>query len=433
MHALLAVVALSLHSAWIPPWDANALTSIQSNMGALQESNPVWYSWNADGTIATNWNAENPTWRAAMTGTRLIPTIQNVIGGSFDAAAVQTMLATAAARDAHANAIAQIVTSNAFDGIDVDYERVPAASRASFTAFVTSLAQKLHAAGKTLSVTVYAKTSDVTWDGAGGEDWPAIGAAADEVKIMAYDYHESATGPGPITPLDWLDQVATYAESVIAGTKIIIGLPWYGYDWSSTGTRSVTYASAMIAAQNTGATITHDVNGEATYSYADHVVYFQDAAAYGRKIELLTQKHPGIGGIANWAAGVEDPAIWPILKGGAGAAPPPTDFAISGPTVLTVTEGSDVTGTFSLMPINGFSDTARVSLVVPAELAGEVASDVQAVTAASPVRVHIAVSTSVPTGVYALIVRFTSGSLIREQTVQVVVNAAAMRRRTAAH
>jgi spore germination protein YaaH len=319
MNALAAVLALSLHSAWIPPWDANALTSIQTNMGSLQESNPVWYSWNADGTIAKNWNAENPTWRAAMTGTRLMPTIQNVIAGSFDAAAVQTMLATADSRDAHASAIAQLAVTNAFDGIDVDYERIPATSRANFTAFVNSLAQKLHAAGKKLSVTVYPKTSDVNWNGAGAEEWAAIGAAADEVKIMAYDYHYSSSGPGDITPLHWLDQVTTYAESVIPAQKIIVGLPWYGYDWSPTSTRSVTYASAMTTAQSTNSAITHDADGEATFTYADHVVYFQDAAAYSKKIELLQQKHPGIGGIANWMAGVEDPAVWPVMKAAATA------------------------------------------------------------------------------------------------------------------
>src|SRR5438477_5139805 len=30
-------------SAWIPPWNAAALQSIQMNAGALSESNPVWY------------------------------------------------------------------------------------------------------------------------------------------------------------------------------------------------------------------------------------------------------------------------------------------------------------------------------------------------------------------------------------------------------
>ena len=89
-------------SVWIPPWSTAALTSIQANGGSITESNPVWYSWNADGTIARNWNAENATWRAAMTGTRLVPTIQNVVDKAFDGTAAATMLATPASRDAHA-------------------------------------------------------------------------------------------------------------------------------------------------------------------------------------------------------------------------------------------------------------------------------------------------------------------------------------------
>ena len=162
-------------AAWIPPWDANALTSIQLNANAVSESNPVWYSWNADATIARNWNAENAAWRAAMTGTRLVPTIQNVINKTFDGNAAAAMLATPASREAHAESIAQLVITNAFDGIDIDYERVPVASRASFTAFVATLAQNLHAANKSLSVTVYAKTSDAAnWNGPGAEDWPAL-------------------------------------------------------------------------------------------------------------------------------------------------------------------------------------------------------------------------------------------------------------------
>src|SRR2546423_13026632 len=83
-------------AAWIPPWDGNALTSIQLNANAVNESNPVWYSWNADGTIAKNWNAEAPTWRAAMSGTQLVPTIQNVVNKAFDGGAAAAMLASPA-------------------------------------------------------------------------------------------------------------------------------------------------------------------------------------------------------------------------------------------------------------------------------------------------------------------------------------------------
>jgi spore germination protein YaaH len=257
-----------------------------------------------------------------------VPTIQNVINKAFDGNAAAAMLATSASREAHAEAIAQLVVMNAFDGIDVDYERVPTASRASFTAFVATLAQKLHAANKTLSVTVYAKTSDAAnWNGPGAEDWAALGGVADSVKIMAYDYSYSGSAPGPISPIDWLDKVASYAQSVIPNDKIMIALPLYGYVWSGTTARGVTYAEAVQGALNQGATITHDLNGEATYTFGSgSVVYFQDATSYARKVEMLAQKHPQIGGFAHWALGQEDPAIWNVIRGATTnpATPPPT-------------------------------------------------------------------------------------------------------------
>lgn len=303
-------------SIWIPSWSSDATTSIQQNAGDVQESNPVWYSWNADGSIAKNWNAENPTIRAAMTGTRVVPTIQNVISGSFDGTTAATILGNATTRDAQVAALFQLVTTNAYDGIDVDYERVPTTSRADFTTFVTSLAQKLHSAGKTLSVSVYAKTSDSeNWNGPGAEDWNAIGAVADSVKIMAYDYSWSTSAPGPITPLQWLDAIATYAESAIPAAKIFIGLPFYGYDWSGGSGTGVSYATATQTAQANGATIQRDANGEPNFTYGSHTVYFEDAYSYAQKLDVIRRKHPAIGGLAHWAAGQEDPMTWSFISG----------------------------------------------------------------------------------------------------------------------
>jgi len=316
-------------AAWIPPWDNAALASMQQNASAISEANPVWYSWNADTTIAKNWNAENEAWRAAMSAAQMLPTIQNVVKGSYDGNAVAAMLATAATREAHATLIAQLVQLNAFDGIDVDYERIPTASRANFTAFIAALAQKLHAADKKLSVTVYPKTSDSqNWTGPGAADYAALGALADSIKIMAYDYSWDGSAPGPISPLDWLDKVAAYAESVIPSQKIMIGLPFYGYNWSGGSGRGVSYKEAMQAAQNQGATVAHDANGEATFTYANGAgtVYFQDAASYARKVEMLRQKHPQLGGFAHWALGQEDPGVWDVIRANgssSGATPPP--------------------------------------------------------------------------------------------------------------
>src|SRR2546423_5812210 len=217
---------------WIPGWDVNALTSTQLHAGSMTESNPVWYEINSDGTLAkSSTSTEDPPWRAAMTGTQILPTIQNAVNGSFNASVAQNAIA-AANRDAHAENIRQLVINQAYDGIDIDYESLPLSSRADFTAFVTTLASKLHAGGKKLSVTVYAKSSDSeTWNGPGAQDYAAIGQLADWVKLMIYDYSWSTSPPGPISPLSWIDSVVTYAQTQIAAQKIIAGLPWYGYDW----------------------------------------------------------------------------------------------------------------------------------------------------------------------------------------------------------
>jgi len=221
----------------------------------------------------------------------------------------------------------QLVVTNAFDGIDIDYESLPLSARPSFSAFVTLLAQKLHQSGKTLSVTVSPKTSDSqTWAGPGGQDWTVIGSAADSIKIMAYDYHYSGGPAGALTPLDWLDAVATYAESRMPANKVRIGLPWFGHDWQGTSATSVTYASGMALAS--GAAPSRDASGELTFTYGGHVVYFQDAESYARKVDAVLAKHPLIGGFAHWAAGQEDPAVWAkvasLRNGGtSGATPAP--------------------------------------------------------------------------------------------------------------
>jgi spore germination protein YaaH len=415
-------------TAWIPPWNAEALKSIQVNAGALTESNPVWYSWNADGTILKNWNAENATWRAAMTGTLLLPTIQNLVNDSFDGSAAATLLATPASREASATEIAALVNNQSFDGIDIDYERVPTSSRASFTAFLGTLGQKLRASGKKLSVTVYAKASDgENWNGPGAEDWQAIGQTADSVKIMAYDYSYLGSAPGPIAPLNWLDKVASYAESVIPANKIIMALPFYGYDWSTVSpTRSLSYAAAIQFAETNGATISHDANGEATFAFGTHTVFFIDAASYSQKVTLLKQKHPSIGGFGAWSLGVEDPAIWSVIRGSgsSGATPPPAPpvgIAISGPLSLTATRGTSSSNSYQLVSVNGFNGTASITVQPPAGFAGTITADSSSVAAGGSFRITAATTTATRPGTYQIDLKLNSGSLTAEQMITLIV------------
>ena len=332
-------------SSWIVAHDNDSLVSTQVNASRLTESNPVWYQIQSDGSIARILNAENPTWRAAMTGTEIVPTIQNIVNGSFDKAIAVSVISTPEKREVHAEHIRNLVRTQGFDGIDIDYERMPSTSKANFSAFITLLASKLHADGKKLSVCVYGQTTGgESWDGPGGQDYAALGAAADSIKIMLYPYHYSGTEAGALSPVQWIDNVLAFAKSRMAPSKVIAGLPWYGKDWVGTSASSLSYVEAMAIATANASSITHDIDGEAVFSYGNHTVVFNDAVSYDRKLDMIVAKHPTIGGIAHWANGQEDPAVWArveAMKNGATADPDPdpvppplTVPTVSGPSMI---------------------------------------------------------------------------------------------------
>lgn len=420
-------------SAWVPSWDANALTTMQVQAGNLHEANPGWYTIAADGTFTRNYKAEDLSMRAALTGAQLVPTIKNYIGGRFDGQIVAAIVNDPVLREKHAEALAQLVVDKGLDGIDIDYESVPAASKANFSAFIQILADKLHATRRVLSVTVHAKTSDAsTRNGPGAQDWRALGAAADTVKIMAYDAHWSTSAAGAITPLDWLDQVAAYAESAIPAGKAIIGLPWYGYDWLEKQGTSVTYAEARAIAQREGATISRDASGEATFSYDGRTVFFQDAAAYQAKVDLIKSKHPRIAGFAHWRVGAEDPAIWSIIRGlkTAGTSdstpvrPPSMNFAVDGPAALKITAGQSAIAQYGYLAINGFNSNVTASVKMVDAFGGTAALSTPTVTRTSNTTLTIAVPKTTPAGTYRVTVKMTGAGITQEKVVTLTVEAA---------
>ena len=413
-------------SAWVPAWDVRAVTSMQLNAGKLDETNPVWYEIAAGGTFTKAFNAEAADLRAALTGTDIVPTIQNYVNGGFDGNLVATIVASPTLREQHAEALTQLVVQNAYAGIDIDYENMSSAARAGYSTFIQLLASKLHSANKTLSVCVDAKTSDAdNWNGPAAEDWRVLGAAADSIKIMAYDDHWSTSPPGPIAPLDWLDAIATYAEATIPAQKIVIGLPWYGYDWAGGSGTGVVYQDAMALAQSMNAPVAYDGNGEATFSYSGHTVYFQNATSYARKTSALIAKHPRIGGFAQWRAGGEDPAMWTTvaeLRGGSSSPsqPPAGSFVVTGAAALTVNAGQQLQSAFAITPVNGWSGTAAVSVQQIDAFPGTVSISPSATTT-NPAVLTIVASANAAPGNYRLKLAMTSGAIASNANVTVTI------------
>jgi spore germination protein YaaH len=289
-----------------------------AHVAELNEANFFWYEVQPDGSLRTFPGAEDTALLATARAhnLRVLPTIMN----DFDGPRVAALLADEETRTAHVSEVVALVQRMGYDGVDVNYEALPAEARDDLTVFIEDLAEALHRQGKLLSVTVHPKTDDKgTWDGPRAQDWPRLGAVVDEFKVMAYGYHWGTSSPGPLAPLDWVDAVLAYAEQAVPPGKVWVGLPFYGYDWVEQKGKGLVWATVdELIRRRRPATHRDPSSGELYFSYTigeeQHNVYFPDAGAIALKVHRVRQAHPDIAGIAIWRLGGESPYFWSAIR-----------------------------------------------------------------------------------------------------------------------
>jgi spore germination protein YaaH len=249
----------------------------------------------------------------------IVPTLANITNGDFVYQPVARILNTPSLSQAHVAAITRLVRQQGFAGIDIDYEDLHATDRDAFSAFLTSLAAALHAEGKILSVAVFAKTTDAGYDQRNlAQDYAAIGRAADQVRLMAYDYHWATSPPGPVAPIRWVRDVLRYAKTQIPAYKVILGVPLYGYDWSGGHGTPVSWLQAFRLSTTHKARPRFDAASQAPwFEYTDrsghkHHVWFENTESSTAK--FAAAQGSGIGGVYLWMYGYEETSTWPALR-----------------------------------------------------------------------------------------------------------------------
>ncbi len=216
-------------------------------------------------------------------------------------------------------AIVALVQRHDYAGVDIDYENLHAGDRQAFSTFVRDLAAALHPHGKLLSVAVFAKTSNAGTDPRNlAQDYAAIGQAADQVRLMGYDYHWATSAPGPIAPVGWIRDVLRYAKTQIPASKIILGIPLYGYDWSGGHGTAISWLQALRLSRQYHVPPRYNVTSQAPwFSYTDraghkHTVWFENGASSRAKFDLA--QGAGIAGVYLWMYGYEDSGTWSALS-----------------------------------------------------------------------------------------------------------------------
>lgn len=210
-----------------------------------------------------------------------------------------------------ANTIA-LINSKSFDGVNIDFEYVGSAQKnviAGFTRLIANLSTELkrEIPGVTLTVDTYLRSASALEF----FDVELLEPYVDSFVVMAYDVHTPSGAPGPIAPMEGENGIAGFLQSYLERvdpSKIILAVPYYGYDWSSgrEGADILTYAEA--AAQSKNFKIEWDASSQTPYYRYEsggqtHEVHFENSRSLGIKYDFVNNKK--LKGVGIWAIGYD--------------------------------------------------------------------------------------------------------------------------------
>ena len=307
----------------IGAWTFGDRTSLRTavDAGAIDEVSVDWLQSRADGSVTAPRLDAGFVAEAKRQDCRVFVTLTDYdeTQHAFDPAISKAILATAESRRRHAEAVAAWCAQYDLAGVDVDWEAVKGSQRDAFSAFVEELARRLHADDRLIAVDVYPKVSEPGgWDGPRSQDWRRLGRAVDQFRVMTYNYSGSWSGPGPLSPPEWIDRVLDFAERKVPPRLIVMGLGFYGRDWRGSATTDLLWDDVEAIRAERDPRELRTASRELLLEYrrdgARHQAFFPDAAAIRAKLRMMLSRHPHIRGVYAWLMGQEDPAVWLELR-----------------------------------------------------------------------------------------------------------------------
>ena len=221
--------------------------------------------------------------------------------GAFSTAHISNFLNDSQLQDTVLDNAIDVMLEKGYLGLDVDFEYISSDDAKAYLEFLEKASSRLSTVGLTLNVDLAPKT----YAGQPGllyeaHDYPAIGAIADTVLLMTYEWGYTYGPPMAVAPLNQVRQVVEYAVTEIPADKILMGIPNYGYDWTLPYEQGVSRAenlgnqTAVTRAAAYGAEIMFDETAQSPYyeyyrNGQRHIVWFEDVRSIQAKLALTDE------------------------------------------------------------------------------------------------------------------------------------------------
>jgi spore germination protein YaaH len=374
---------------------ANIENQVDALSGLLWDVVPTWDGWQSFGWVnefAADYSPELEKYAATwsyLTSPRIRFNSDGVTLNADDVSAVQAFLALPAvlgrpvlaritneadssiAHNIFANSSSSVsslqtlmlTTLPGLAGFAIDIEGAASDDRSIASAWIAALrsARDSNFAGKLLVAAVPAKTSDSPSDSwSGWCDYDAWLAQADYAAPMTYGYSDgsASAAPGPSSPLAWMESVLGYASGLVAKSKLIVMMCFYGTwrtggpSWSAPAFGD--YYDSLRQARAANATWTWDA--------ANSEWYWADASGADRGYQPTPQSmkarldYFGANGYSNfgvWAIGQSDSLFYEYAEGSTPTVAPFLKIPQGVEQSVTQLEGQSSLGALEMDVVDG--------------------------------------------------------------------------------
>jgi spore germination protein len=276
------------------------------------------------GGVAYTPGAAGPAVRAIRSlGIVPLAVISNFDGSNFTPELARRAM-SGPTGDATIAGIVEFAESGGFQGINIDFENMYPEDRQLYTSFIAALSRAAHARRLTLSNAMAPKWADwphLPW--VGTFDYAALAQHLDFTMLMTYEWGWSGGPPMAIAPVNLVRRVLEYAVTRIPPSKVLMGIPLYGYDWivpapPGAFARTVTPPRAVELAARYGVDISFDQTAQAPwFRYTDeagaqHEVWFEDIRSSVAAHALIDTF--GLRGASYWNVMYDYPQNWLALE-----------------------------------------------------------------------------------------------------------------------
>lgn len=243
--------------------------------------------------------------------------------GSFDSDLAHLFLTDNNLQNTLINNILNILNSKNYKGLNIDFEYIYPEDKELYNDFLKKI-QPILNQNNYILITALAPKTSANQSGLLYEahDYEQHGQIANRVILMTYEWGYAYSEPMAISPINKVEKVLNYAITEIPSTKILMGIPNYGYNWEIPfikGIRatSISNVDAINTARDNKVNINYDNTSQAPYfnymkDNQEHQVWFEDARSIISK--LLLAKQYNLAGVSYWTIDKLFPQNWLILS-----------------------------------------------------------------------------------------------------------------------